>query len=222
VLSRLYLIHLNPFHVFICLHRYRGFRQATRGPDTGAFHHPLFRRDEPLLCLNMVCQKLRENKTSASSKRNNNEKTLAVVPQNCVEMIKSPQQVISVTPPPRMKKIQESTSLPPQQPPQSDHVVVTAKNMMTTMAQLAATIDPIPTVSEDGRSSTSSADEDQRQGTLSQIMSPDYHKNCSFSTAITSDVTLTRAALLKADETERLRAAKAMLYESYCMAIRGE
>lgn len=38
----------------------RGFRQATRGPDTGAFHHPLFRRDKPELCLEMVCQKSRE------------------------------------------------------------------------------------------------------------------------------------------------------------------
>lgn len=37
-----------------------GFRQATRGPDTGAFHHPLFRRDQPTLCLDMVCQKSRK------------------------------------------------------------------------------------------------------------------------------------------------------------------
>jgi len=37
-----------------------GFRQATRGPDTGAFHHPLFRRDQPELCAQMVCQKSRE------------------------------------------------------------------------------------------------------------------------------------------------------------------
>ena len=33
----------------------RGFRQQTRGPDTGAFHHPLFRRDQPELCLEMEC-----------------------------------------------------------------------------------------------------------------------------------------------------------------------
>ena len=43
-----------------------GFRQATRGPDTGAFHHPLFRRDQPQLCLDMVCQKSR--KRGATSK----------------------------------------------------------------------------------------------------------------------------------------------------------
>jgi len=36
-----------------------GFRQATRGADTGAFHHPFFRRDQPELCARMVCQKSR-------------------------------------------------------------------------------------------------------------------------------------------------------------------
>jgi len=37
-----------------------GFRQAIRGSDTGAFHHPFFRRDQPELCANMVCQKSRD------------------------------------------------------------------------------------------------------------------------------------------------------------------
>lgn len=46
-----------------------GFRQATRGPDTGAFHHPLFRRDQPHLCLDMVCQKSRKRASAASLKK---------------------------------------------------------------------------------------------------------------------------------------------------------
>ncbi|CAJ1952404.1 unnamed protein product [Cylindrotheca closterium] len=37
-----------------------GFRQATKGPDSGAFHHPLFRRDNPELCLQMECKKTKE------------------------------------------------------------------------------------------------------------------------------------------------------------------
>lgn len=45
-----------------------GFRQATRGPDTGAFHHPLFRRDEAQLCLDMVCQKSRKRGPAKPSK----------------------------------------------------------------------------------------------------------------------------------------------------------
>lgn len=43
-----------------------GFRQATRGPDTGAFHHPLFRRDQVELCRNMVCQKSRKRRNTKS------------------------------------------------------------------------------------------------------------------------------------------------------------
>jgi hypothetical protein len=51
-----------------------GFRQATRGPDTGAFHHPLFRRDQPHLCLDMVCQKSR--KRSSSSNKGDKNRSL--------------------------------------------------------------------------------------------------------------------------------------------------
>lgn len=43
-----------------------GFRQATRGPDTGAFHHPLFCRDRPELCADMVCQRSRGSLTAGS------------------------------------------------------------------------------------------------------------------------------------------------------------
>jgi hypothetical protein len=37
-----------------------GFRQISRGADSGAFYHDLFRRDEPDACLGMVCQKSRK------------------------------------------------------------------------------------------------------------------------------------------------------------------
>ena len=46
-----------------------GFRQATRGPDTGAFHHALFRKDQPHLCLDMVCQKSRKRPTGGSGRK---------------------------------------------------------------------------------------------------------------------------------------------------------
>lgn len=46
-----------------------GFRQATRGADTGAFHHPFFRRDQPELCLKMVCQKSRDRQQGLQKQR---------------------------------------------------------------------------------------------------------------------------------------------------------
>lgn len=104
--------------------------------------------------------------------------------------------------------------------PMKQKLVVQPNNVVTNIMTQQVD-DNIHTVSEDGRSADSStvSDEDVRmlkrvaQGTSSQR---------SFSTSITNDVELTRAALLRTNETERLHAAKAMLYESYCMAIRGE
>eukprot|EP00536_Pseudo-nitzschia_multiseries_P016640 jgi/Psemu1/222030/e_gw1.1179.22.1 len=46
-----------------------GFRQATRGADTGAFHHPFFRRDQPKLCVKMVCQKSRDRQHGHDKQR---------------------------------------------------------------------------------------------------------------------------------------------------------
>ncbi len=39
-----------------------GFRQVTRGPDAGAFHHKFFRRDDPSQCRQMICQRSRRRK----------------------------------------------------------------------------------------------------------------------------------------------------------------
>lgn len=59
-------LSFSPIDVFCCCLTWmllidcqslRGFRQATRGPDTGAFHHALFLRDHPELCVDMVCQR---------------------------------------------------------------------------------------------------------------------------------------------------------------------
>ena len=57
-------LSLSHFNVF----NFRGFRQATRGPDTGAFHHPLFRRDQPELCVDMVCQRSRGSSNTSVAK----------------------------------------------------------------------------------------------------------------------------------------------------------
>jgi len=47
----------------------RGFRQATRGADSGAFHHPFFLREQPELCMKMVCQKSRDRQQGPQKQR---------------------------------------------------------------------------------------------------------------------------------------------------------
>lgn len=36
-----------------------GFTRVTRGPETGAYYHKFFQRDEPRLCMQMSCQNVR-------------------------------------------------------------------------------------------------------------------------------------------------------------------
>merc|ERR1712032_55043 len=43
-----------------------GFRQVSGGPESGAFHHDFFRRNNPELCLEMICQKSRKTKKGFS------------------------------------------------------------------------------------------------------------------------------------------------------------
>mmetsp|Transcript_3857 Transcript_3857/g.5245 ORF Transcript_3857/g.5245 Transcript_3857/m.5245 type:complete len:507 (+) Transcript_3857:203-1723(+) len=51
-----------------------GFRQVSRGPDAGAFHHDLFHRDKPELCLKMVCQKSRKPKLGEQARSKKKKK----------------------------------------------------------------------------------------------------------------------------------------------------
>jgi HSF-type DNA-binding len=55
-----------------------GFHQIRKGPDTGAFHHPLFKRDEPALCLQMDCEKA--GTSNAIKKRSNPARTEPTMP----------------------------------------------------------------------------------------------------------------------------------------------
>ena len=57
-----------------------GFRQATRGSDTGAFFHPLFRKDKPELCLEMVCQKSRKTANTSGKCNSKNKKKKTSLP----------------------------------------------------------------------------------------------------------------------------------------------
>uniref|UniRef100_A0A7S4VFJ7 HSF-type DNA-binding domain-containing protein n=2 Tax=Ditylum brightwellii TaxID=49249 RepID=A0A7S4VFJ7_9STRA len=56
------------------LHRW-GFRKVNKGPDGGAFYHPLFRRDNPGLCIHMRCEKKKKRRTAGkpgAAQRNSN------------------------------------------------------------------------------------------------------------------------------------------------------
>ena len=72
---------------FAMISTQRGFRQATRGPDTGAFHHPLFRRDQPHLCLDMVCQRSRNSSKQPKNKQMSGNLSIAPLTKESLDTI---------------------------------------------------------------------------------------------------------------------------------------
>lgn len=191
---------------------YRGFRQATRGADTGAFHHPLFRRDKPELCLDMVCQRFGDrassNKTLKAlecSQTIKNSNKRATPPATSPKSLLLQNKLVTLT-----KESLEQFSTPMSLatlPPASQGPVAVSDDSHSTSSN--SSTNPV-VVSVATGSSASVAAKSSILGTFPSLAT------------ITNDVELTRAALLKRNETERLLTAKAMLYESYCKAIRGE
>ena len=60
-----------------------GFHQIRKGADTGAFHHPLFKRDDPSLCLQMDCEKANTSTSRANARKLAPEPAvLAVTPKD--------------------------------------------------------------------------------------------------------------------------------------------
>mmetsp|Transcript_6983 Transcript_6983/g.10175 ORF Transcript_6983/g.10175 Transcript_6983/m.10175 type:complete len:343 (-) Transcript_6983:357-1385(-) len=61
-----------------------GFTRVTRGPETGAYYHKFFVRDEPRLCMQMSCQNIRhyqEQMALEQQQRQQHEAALAAAGQ---------------------------------------------------------------------------------------------------------------------------------------------
>lgn len=168
-----------------------GFRQATKGPDTGAFYHPLFRRDQPQQCLGMECQKSPRNRrpSAASTGKRKTTKALntsfSAVPlptsqdSNQQEALKSGTLL--------------KTTLPTFQPARRQHLPETA------------------TVSADDRSLSSGGGATSPTQQSSQII---------LSPCVPSDPLLVAATLQAQQQREKLAVAKAELYEAYQNALK--
>ena len=79
-----------------------GFHQIRKGPDTGAFHHPLFKRHQRNLCLHMDCEK------AGASKNNGKMSCIPTVSPEMESIATSSSQLIS------------TTDVPPRLPPESN------------------------------------------------------------------------------------------------------
>lgn len=183
-----------------------GFRQATRGADTGAFHHPLFQRDSPDLCLEMVCQKSRKSKGSKSAED------------------KKVDEPSSSSLPPKKRKMQASFK---EVPSTSE-----ASHMHTRVVSDASLSSN--TASSDDLSTSSSSSGPSQAPTPANV--PLLTSLTSFpmatvattvptalpSVAAVQDPNVISAALKVREETERLAAARAMLFDAYVKALNGQ
>lgn len=184
-----------------------GFRQITRGPETGAFHHPLFRRDKPELCLEMFCQR-----NSKKEPKKNAEKT----PEK---------QRTKITSDKKMKKrrvsmlTKESLEVMNKEQEQNGFSVITTSNLQTVVKD---NIKPVAaTVSEDSQSMRSSTSGSGNNNVIETIGSSRSVPSRGGST-IVNNPELVQRAITKRNEEERMRLAKVMLYNSFLQAMNGE
>lgn len=165
--------------ILICL--CRGFRQATRGPDTGAFHHPLFQRDKPELCLEMVCERTRGS--TGTKKRN----------------VPAKKRRIDFLTKESLDAMNKES--PTSQPPLKPHTAVS--------------------VSDDGnslKSNVSAPFSPAQPLTVDKQLPLIPHATQS----ITDNNDLVQRAITQRNEEERMRVAKAMLYNAFLAATKQE
>ena len=183
--------------------RTRGFRQVTRGPETGAFHHDLFRRDQPELCLQMFCQRSRN---IVSAKKSPKEGKTRKSPSN--SPIKK-RRVSLLT--------KESLDVMNQEQTLSAGVV--------TNLQTVTSIHKANTVSEDSQSMRSSESGGKSPSVIETSSSISHNTSASgllLNSGITNNPVLVQRAITKRNEEERMRLAKVMLYNSFLQAMNGD
>lgn len=184
-----------------------GFRQVTGGPDTGAFQHPLFRRDQPHQCLDMECEKRpRKRYPSAAGKI----KTTAPSMMLHISPMRCPSAAGNSETTKALSSVAKSTpSLPLFTPPASttQHAVLTSE----TFAAVKRDSKPSQHFLNETISFTSTPS--TRRTSLSPVIPS--------SPGVPTDPSLVAATLRASEQQEQLAVAKSMLYEAYLSALKA-
>jgi hypothetical protein len=176
---------------------HRGFRQITRGPDTGAFSHPLFQRDRPELCYEMVCHRASDGKKVSKAKS--------------VKDSASP--------------LQSGDGASNMSTPMSTEYKGTMKtsagasrclSIVSNNSEDSQSIESSSTADTISRSLFHSTDSD----VPSQMMSPQTLAP-SIKLRISNDASFVEACNQRREEMERMHIVKTMLYSSYMKALIG-
>lgn len=190
--------------VVCCINR--GFRQVTRGPETGAFHHDLFCRDQPELCLQMFCQRSRNSVNGQKTPKENKSR--------------KPTTATRSSQPIKKRRVSLLTK-------ESLEVMNQAQTMSTgvvTNIQTVESIHKLNTVSEDSQSMRSSVSGGKSPSVeASSLTSPKFNgPGLLLNSGIINNPALVQRAITKRNEEERMRLAKIMLYNSFLQAMNGD
>ena len=180
-----------------------GFRQATRGPDAGAFHHPLFRRDEPERCLDMVCQKTRKRSVKST--------------ESLVEHKKTAESAL----PPKKRKVHS----PNQSPPLTSEALQTLGKSHRIVS--SATLSTVSADDQSISSNTTVSAPSSPTTIATTVNNAPLHimatrPTAALSPLVSTDPALVASSLKAREDMERLSAAKAMLFDAYIKALHGQ
>jgi hypothetical protein len=171
-----------------------GFRQATRGPETGAFHHPLFLRGQPELCLDLVCQKSR----NLQSKNTHQAQNRSTESYNYSSL------------PPKKRKVNKLKHAPST----SDDDTQVGATCTPTVSGDDQSISSSSTLS-------STCPSPQPASTINFPVF--YLPLTPIAThMIVNDSSLVASSLKAREEMEMLAVAKSMLFDSYIKALKGQ
>ena len=182
----------------------------TRGPETGAFHHELFRRDQPELCLQMFCQRSR----NSGGPKNNTPRESKIRKSTSSTSSNSPLKNRRVS-----LLTKESLEVMNQEQEMSTGFVTNLQTM--------ATIHKPNTVSEDSQSMRSSMSSGGKSPSIEVSTSSSLFPNNNgasglLNSSITNNPVLVQRAISNRNEEERMRLAKIMLYNSFLQAMNGD
>ena len=182
----------------------------TRGPDTGAFHHPLFQRDASHLCLQMVCQRSRDRRSSGSANKQQQGRSKLNLPPKSQPLAPAGVSAVSLDGQSSSASLtSRSSSSLTSSSHTSEHRVVSGFLRVPSTASTAPASGPATVAVNMAVANLVAAQSNNSTGTTPSLV----HGYVSKNEALIQD------ALKLSQEQERLRAAKAMLYHAYMQAL---
>lgn len=202
-----------------------GFRQATRGADTGAFHHPFFCRDQPELCAKMVCQKSRDRQQGVQKQRSLPPKKRSIL-EATPPTLRSSQQVFSAA-----IGVADTTAIGSlsQRPPQVA-VHISSDDRSISTSSITSQGSSFSNSAAINNSNNYIASTRKKSALLSTVAKATVKSKTSGASSskvnsvsvmpfISNDSKFVASTLKQRESLEVYRAAKAMLYDAYMKAV---